>query len=582
MKPKTYDDLPNKHIQKDYKKEKSSIVNKIHQAHNKIVHDLDIDDRVFKTVERPAFITMKDHKPNFQNNPTCRLLNPCKPEIGKISKRLLEVINSTIKAKTNLNQWKNTSSVIAWFKALKNKKKLKFIQFDVEAFYPSISKELLIKALTWAKQFLKISDQEIEIITQSKMNLLFKDGTPWTKKGDDPFDVAMGAFDGAETCELIGLFILKDLAKLQGIIVGLYRDDGLAVSSLTARQTENLKKKICEIFRSHGLGITIDANMNCVDFLDVKFNLENDSFAPYMKPNNTPLYVNAKSNHPPNITKNIPLAVNKRLSEISSNERIFMQAAPVYQEALEKSGYSMQLKYQPPQPQVEKHRRKRSILWFNPPFSVNVATNIGHKFLRILDKNFPKGHPLHKILNRNNVKVSYRCTPNLSQTISAHNSKILHPKKENEERNNCNCRNKANCPVGGQCMTKNLIYQTTVDEQNSTETYVGLTGNTFKKRWTAHKSTFRKEERRTATTLSQHIWNLKAEGKEYSLSWKIIGRAKPFNPTSGLCQLCTKEKYHILYEPHLGTLNSRNEVASGCRHRQSQLLRKFDPNIHKT
>ena len=131
-------------------------------------------------------------------------------------------------------------------------------------------------------------------------------------------------------------------------------------------------------------------------------------------------------------------------------------------------------------------------------------------------------------------------------------------------------------------MTKNLIYQTTVNEQNSTETYVGLTGNTLKKRWTAHKSTFRKENRRTSTTLSQHIWKLKDEGKEYSLSWKIIGRAKPFNPTSGLCQLCTKEKYHILYEPHLGTLNSRNEVASGCRHRQSQLLRRFDPNIHKT
>ena len=89
------------------------------------------------------------------------------------------------------------------------------------------------------------------------MNMLFKDGTPWTKKENVPFDVAMGAFDGSETCELIGLFLLKDLAKLN-INVGLYRDDGLAVSNFTARQTENLKKKICAIFRSHDLGITID------------------------------------------------------------------------------------------------------------------------------------------------------------------------------------------------------------------------------------------------------------------------------------------------------------------------------------
>ena len=94
VKPKTYDDLLNKHIQKDYKIEKSCTVNKINQAHIKIVHDLDLEDRVFKTAERPAFITMKDHKPNFENNPTCRLLNPCKPEIGKINKRLLENINS--------------------------------------------------------------------------------------------------------------------------------------------------------------------------------------------------------------------------------------------------------------------------------------------------------------------------------------------------------------------------------------------------------------------------------------------------------------------------------------------------------
>ena len=146
----------------------------------------------------------------------------------------------------------------------------------------------------------------------------------------------------------------------------------------------------------------------------------------------------------------------------------------------------MKLKYEPPQePQQEKHRRKRNILWFNPPFSANVATNIGHRFLRILDKNFPKGHPLNKIFNRNSVKVSYRCTPNLSQTISAHNSKILNPKKENTNQKNCNCRKKENCPVGGQCLTKNVIYQATVNptqDPDSVETYVGLTGNTFKKK----------------------------------------------------------------------------------------------------
>ena len=54
-----------KNIQKEYKKEKPDIVKKIQKDHNKIVHELELEDRVFKTTEREAFITMKDHKPNF-------------------------------------------------------------------------------------------------------------------------------------------------------------------------------------------------------------------------------------------------------------------------------------------------------------------------------------------------------------------------------------------------------------------------------------------------------------------------------------------------------------------------------------
>ena len=67
-----------------------------------------------KLPEQPnmPFITLKDHKPNFRNNPTCRLINPTKPEIGKISKQILEKINTDVKTATKLNQWKNTDEVI--------------------------------------------------------------------------------------------------------------------------------------------------------------------------------------------------------------------------------------------------------------------------------------------------------------------------------------------------------------------------------------------------------------------------------------------------------------------------------------
>ena len=102
-----------------------------------IADKLDISDRIDTTAQSEAFITLKDHKPNFTNKPTCRLINPCKSEIGKISKQILERINSQIIKATNLNQWKNTDDVIQWFNGINNKQKCSFIAFDVCDFYPS-------------------------------------------------------------------------------------------------------------------------------------------------------------------------------------------------------------------------------------------------------------------------------------------------------------------------------------------------------------------------------------------------------------------------------------------------------------
>lgn len=89
---------------------------------------------------------------------------------------------------------------------------------------------------------------------------------------------------------------------------------------------ENIKKNICKIFSTNGLKITIDVNFKCVDFLDVTLNLNTGIYQPFMKPNNTSLYVNKQTNHPPNILKNIPEGINKRLSTISANETVFNAA----------------------------------------------------------------------------------------------------------------------------------------------------------------------------------------------------------------------------------------------------------------
>ena len=222
--------------------------------HKAIVSNLEIDDRVFATEKISARVTLKDHKPNFRNKPTTRLLNPCKPEIGRISKQFLSRIVGQLREKTGLSQWKNSDSVINWFKNIPQKDKCSFIVFDVQDYYASISSELLSDALNWASGIVEISDTEKEIILSSKKSLLYHNGTPYRKKGGENFDNTMGAYDGGESSDVVGLYTLNELKHLQ-VVLGLFRDDGLGYSRHRPRQTEKIKQEIVRIFERLGLKI---------------------------------------------------------------------------------------------------------------------------------------------------------------------------------------------------------------------------------------------------------------------------------------------------------------------------------------
>ena len=224
-----------------------------------------------------------------------------------------------------------------------------------------------------------------------------------------------------------------------------------------------------------------------------------ERFKPYSKPATTPLYVHSNSNHPPNITRNIPEGINKRLSEISSDEDAFNEAAPLHQEALRKSGYAYNLKFNPaPQRPPNQNRRQRSIIWFNPPFNKNVRTNIGRAFINLIDKCFPTDHRLRKVFNRNTVKLSYSCTPSMKQVIDGHNKAILRKANQLEQDQNIktsNCRNKSDCPLEGECLQKEIVYQATLTTREKNETYVGLTATEFKSRWRNHQMSFKHEKK---------------------------------------------------------------------------------------
>ena len=92
-------------------------------------------------------------------------------------------------------------------------------------------------------------------------------------------------------------------------------------------------------------------------------------------------------------------------------------------------------------------------------------------------------------------------------------------------------------------------------------------------------SSFRDPNKRLSTELSKHIWHLKDAKIGFSLTWKILKQAAPFNPASNRCNLCLWEKYFIICRADLASLNKRNELVTSCRHARKFLLSSFTSSV---
>ena len=209
--------------------------------------------------------------------------------------------------------------------------------------------------------------------------------------------------------------------------------------------------------------------MKIVNYLDVTLNLNDGSYRPYKKPNEETNYIHVNSDHPPSILKQLPY----------------------YEQQLSNCGYKEKLNYRDPTPQnlITKRKRQRTILWFNPPYSKTVKTKIGKFFLQLIKKHFPKEHKFHKIFNRNTLKLSYSCMPNIKTKINAHNREILRntPSKNTKH---CNCQQKENCPMNGACLKESLVYYVIIscnDKNYQPKLYKGSCETSFKKRYSNHK-----------------------------------------------------------------------------------------------
>ena len=132
-----------------------------------------------------------------------------------------------------------------------------------------------------------------------------------------------------------GLYIISTINEsIKFESIGLYRDDGLAeLKSATGSESERMRKRLIKTFQDNDLSISSQTNITSTNFLDITLNLTTESYKPYRKPNDQPLYIDKYSNHLRHIIKTLPNTISKRISELSSTKKDFEEAAPIYIEA---------------------------------------------------------------------------------------------------------------------------------------------------------------------------------------------------------------------------------------------------------
>ena len=202
-----------------------------------------------------------------------------------------------------------------------------------------------------------------------------------------------------------------------------------------------------------------------------------------------------------------------------SNQEIFDTAKVEYEDALKKSGYNVDLKYTNNKSRNPK-TRKENIIWLNPPFGKSISTNLVKTFLQLVTKHFPRSHKLHKIFNRNTVKVSYSCMNNMSKIIKGHNKKVT--SKSRDQRPICNYRKKTECPMEGNCQVNDVVYKCDGARALPKKVYLGFAEGEWKSRFCNHKLSFKDKRYSNKAKLSSCMWHLDSvSSKTPNLKWSV-------------------------------------------------------------
>ena len=207
------------------------------------------------------------------------------------------------------------------------------------------------------------------------------------------------------------------------------------------------------------------------------------------------------------------------------------------------------------------------MLWFNLPYSKSAKTNNGKLFLFFRNKHFAPMDKYGKIFDRNAIKISYSCMPNIKSKISTRNKKKKNKINEpvNQNIRKCNCINKNTCPLNGNCLVENIpVYSDNKVWQKElpTQKYKGISENTFKKQHANHKRSFK--------ISIKAIWNCPSstgiEKQETPTQWSFsLVRTKR-------CSLCLNEKLKILRNRENNLLNKKCEIISKFCYQNKYML----------
>ena len=128
-------------------------------------------------------------------------------------------------------------------------------------------------------------------------------------------------------------------------------------------------------------------------------------------------------------------------------------------------------------------------------------------------------------------------------------------------------REKGNCPLRGECQPQSIVFAAEVTEPCSTAVaYNGMSEPPFRQIFASHLTSLCHPRYRNSTEMSKHVWNLKEQEKDFSIAWRIIERARPYDNISKRCGLCLAEKLRIITSKDPPILNSGTELISKCRH----------------